>query len=284
MAKITVEDRQAAGPQTQLSDQTFEKIRRLVYDQAGISLQDGKQPLVISRLNRKLRETGAKSYEEYLRGVEGDKTGQSLISLIDALTTNFTSFLREPAHFDFLRNTILPKLARRDSVEIWCAAAATGEEPYSLIFTMLDVLGRSPAARARVLATDISMGALATAREATYPAERFAGVPQEWLPNYLLRGDGKYDGLYRVKPDIANLIEFRRLNLVEPFTMQGSFPVIFCRNVMIYFDKPTQARVVHRLAMFLEPGGYLFVGLSESLMGVQHELRFVKPAVYQKSD
>ncbi len=265
-----------------LSPGTFEKIRRLVYDKAGIDLKEGKEHLVSARLNRKLREANCATYEQYLRAVESDTTGDSLIALIDALSTNFTSFLRETAHFDFLRETILPALRDRASIEFWCAASATGEEPYSLLFTLLDELKAKHGTPCRLLATDISTKALHAARKAIYPAERFSACPREWLPRYLLRGEGEYDGLYRVKPEIARLIEFRRLNLIEAFNPGSMFPLISCRNVMIYFDKPTQERVVNRLAQFLEPGGYLFTGHSESLAGIAHPLKFVKPAVYRK--
>lgn len=265
-----------------LSSRVFDKIRDLVYQRAGIDLRNGKENLVSARLSKKLRETGCATYEEYLDRVLRDTSGESLTALIDALTTNFTSFLREPAHFEFLKKEILSVIGSRDKVEIWCAAAATGEEPYSLAFTLLETLGMNAAYRCRILATDISTRALETARKGIYPAERFDGVPKEWLPRYLLRGDGDYKGFYRVRPEVARIVEFRRLNLIEPFTHAVLYPLISCRNVMIYFDKQTQERVVERLAAFLEPGGYLFVGHSEGLTGVQHSLRFAKAATYQK--
>lgn len=273
-----------SGDTAVLSRRTFDKVRRLVYDKAGIDLREGKEQLVSARLGKKLRETMCRTYEEYLHVVESDGTGESLIALIDALTTNYTSFLREMEHFHFLRQEILPKLAGRDAVEIWCAAAATGEEPYSLMFTMLDVLGDPLRTPCRLLATDISTRALHAARKGIYPAERLAECPKEWLPKYLLRGEGEFTGLYQVKPEVARRIDFRRLNLIEEFNVGSQFPLISCRNVMIYFDKPTQERVVNRLASFLEPGGYLFVGHSESLTGLKHSLKFVKPAIYQKVD
>lgn len=265
-----------------MSPRVFEKIRDLVYQRAGIDLREGKENLVTARLTKKLRETGCRTYEEYLERVVNDPSGESLISLIDALTTNFTSFLREPAHFDFLRDQILTKIGSRDRVEVWCAAAATGEEPYSLAFTLLEALGMSALPRCRIVATDISTKALENARRGVYAAERFSGVPKEWLPKYLLKGDGDFTGYYRVKPEIARIIEFRRLNLIENFNHANSFPLISCRNVMIYFDKPTQEKVVNRMVSFLEPGGYLFVGHSEGLTGIDHGLRFVKAATYQK--
>ena len=160
-----------------LAPHTFEKIRRLVYDKAGIDLKDGKQQLVSSRLGKKLREHNCRSFEEYLQGVERDRTGRALIALIDALTTNFTSFLREIAHFEFLEKEILPEVTRREIVDVWCAAAATGEEPYSLLFTMLDHFGSGLGPQCRVLATDISTRALEIAGKAVFPAERFSDVP-----------------------------------------------------------------------------------------------------------
>jgi chemotaxis protein methyltransferase CheR len=261
-----------------LSPQTFNRIRRLVYDKAGIELKNGKESMVSARLNKKLRENKCSTYEEYLHGVEADRTGEQLVSLIDALTTNFTSFMRESAHFDFLRETILPGLMNRRNIDVWCAAAATGEEPYSLMFTLLDAKPEC-----RLLATDISTRALAAARRGIYPAERFASCRKEWLPKYLLRGDGDFTGLYQVKPEVSQRIEFRRLNLVEAFDPGQTFPLISCRNVMIYFDRETQERVVNRLARFLEPGGFLFVGHAERLIGIDHSLRLVKPAIYQKA-
>ena len=261
-----------------LDPATFERVRKLVYEKAGIDLRHGKEQLVAARLAKTVREGKFRSYQQYLDQVSADRTGESLTALIDVLTTNFTSFLREPAHFDFLRTTLLPALAHRSSVELWCAASATGEEPYSLIFSMVDALG---AARAKLIATDISTRALAAARKGIYSSDRLKGVPNEWLSEYFLRGHGDKTGLYQVRPEIGRLVEFRSLNLVSAFQHNRTFPLISCRNVMIYFDRPTQQRVVNRMAQFLEPGGYLFVGHSESLTGFEHPLRFVQPAIYQ---
>jgi chemotaxis protein methyltransferase CheR len=269
-------------PTPELAPRTFQKIQRLVYEKAGIDLNDSKRQLVWARLAKNLRRNDCGTYEEYLQKVERDSTGESLIGLIDALTTNFTSFLREENHFEFMRREILPKLKTRDSIDVWCAAAATGEEPYSLLFTMLDVFGDT-ATKCRVLATDISTRALHVAKEAIYSAGRFSTVPREWLPKYLLRGEGDKKGLYRVKAEVARCVEFRRLNLIEAFDPGKLYPLISCRNVMIYFDVATQEKVVRRLSNFLEPGGYLFVGHSEGLTRVNHQLRFIRPAIYQKS-
>jgi chemotaxis protein methyltransferase CheR len=267
----------AADP-GRLKPAAYERVRKLVYEKAGIDLRQGKEELVSARLAKKLREGKFSSYEEYLDQVAADKTGESLTALIDVLTTNFTSFLREPAHFAFLREKVFPTLASRGNIELWCAAAATGEEPYSLIFTMVDAFG---AGRVKLLATDISTRALVAARTGIYPADRLKGVPNEWLSKYFLRGHGDKAGLYQVRPEIARLIEFRSLNLISAFQHSRSFPLISCRNVMIYFDRPTQERAVNRMAQFLEPGGHLFVGHSESLTGFEQPLHFVQPAIYQ---
>jgi chemotaxis protein methyltransferase CheR len=263
-----------------LSRRDFSKIRSLVYQRAGIDLREGKETLVSARLGKKLRESGCRTYAEFLASVESDQTGESLTALIDALTTNYTFFYREPGHFNLLRETILPKLASRERVELWCAAAATGEEPYTLAMLLLEARGTSGSSR--VLATDISTRALEKARLGVYPADRFDAVPKALLHKYWLRGQGNSAGLYRANPELARAVEFRRLNLIDPFTHTAPFPVIFCRNVMIYFDSPTQQRVADRLCQWLEPGGHLFVGHSESLSAARQSLEYAAPAVYRK--
>jgi chemotaxis protein methyltransferase CheR len=260
----------------------FEQIRGLAREKFGLDLRNGKEELVAARLGKKIRQAGFGSFEQYYRHVVSDHSGEALIEMIDALTTNYTSFLREPGHFDFLRRRILPGLRQRGEIAVWSAGCATGEEPYTLAFTLLDELAGAPRPELRILATDISTRALESAKRAAYPADRFTDFPAGWLPRFFLRGHGRWEGWYRVKPEVRSLIEFRRQNLVEPAPVRGPFPLILCRNVMIYFDKPTQAGVVDRLAACLEPGGYLFIGHSESLAGVDHKLQYVEPAVYRK--
>jgi chemotaxis protein methyltransferase CheR len=240
----------------------------------------GKEALVVSRLTRKLSEAGCGNFEDYVKLAARDEN--TLAGMVDALTTNYTAFLREIAHFDFLRETILPALSARPSFTIWCAAAATGEEPYSLAFNILEALGAGAKAQAGILATDISVRALDRARRAVYPESAFAAVPEPWLSKYLLRGEGKNQGHYQVKPAVASMVTLRQLNLIQEFEHPTRFPLISCRNVMIYFDRPTQGAVVKKLTRYLEPGGYLFVGHSESLTGIDHSLQFVKPAIYRK--
>jgi chemotaxis protein methyltransferase CheR len=205
-----------------------------------------------------------------------------MIALIDALTTNYTSFLREPQHFAFLRDEILPAVAARKQIDIWCAAASTGEEPYSLAFTLLDKLGPAALTQTRILSTDISTRALATASQGIYPADRLAGMPANWRSRYMSPGQGTYQGFYQVRSEVKRMVQFQRLNLIESFNHSGTFPLISCRNVMIYFDKQTQQSLVNRMANFLDPGGHLFIGHAESLSGIEHPLKFIAPAIYQR--
>lgn len=259
----------------------FAKIRQLAYDTFGLDLHSGKETLVSARLGQHIRKSGCRSFDEYYLRVVGDSTGESLIHLIDALTTNHTSFFREPAHFDFLRKEFLPQLKNRESINIWSAACSTGEEPYSIAMCILEEIGTAAPGQVRILATDISTRVLAKAGQGIYPAERFEGLPGIQFRKFWLRGEGDWAGCYRAKKELRALVEFRRMNLMEPVPQIGHFPLIFCRNVMIYFDKPTQQRVVDRLAGCLEPGGYLLTGHAESLMGIEHGLKYVQPAVYR---
>ncbi len=263
-----------------LSQREFDQIAGLAYRTCGIDLKNGKQELVQARLGKKIRQGRFSSFKQYYEHVVADTTGEELIALLDALTTNFTSFLREAAHFDLLRKTIVPGL--KGQIRIWSAACSTGEEPYTIAFSLLEELGAPAASRIQILASDISSRALAAAERGAYEAERFKEFPQEWLSRYLLRGSGRWEGWYRVKPPLRRMIEFRRLNLMEQFCPAQPFQVIFCRNVMIYFNKETQGQLVNRFAPCLEPGGYLLIGHAESLTGLEHPYNYIKPAVYRK--
>lgn len=261
----------------------FAKIRQLAYDTFGLDLRAGKETLVSARLGKQIRQSGCRSFDEYYCHVVGDSTGEALIHLIDALTTNHTSFFREPAHFDFLRKTFLPEWKNRARIDIWSAACSSGEEPYSIAMCSLEELGGAAPGKVRILATDISTRVLGAAAKGIYPAERFEALSPAQLRGYWLRGERDFAGSYRAKKELRAMIEFRRLNLLEPVSRIGPLPLIFCRNVMIYFDKPTQRQVVKRLTGCLEPGGYLLTGHAESLTGVEHGLLYVQPAVYRKA-
>jgi chemotaxis protein methyltransferase CheR len=268
------------APNEILSRLEFDQISKLAFRTCGIDLRNGKHELVQARIGKKIRQGRFGSFREYYRHVETDYTGEELMGLLDALTTNFTSFLREPTHFDLLRKTILPGIS--GPIRIWSAACSTGEEPFTIAFSLLEELGNTGSSRIRIFASDLSTRVLETAGRGTYLAERFCDCPQGWLSKYLLRGSGRSEGWYRVKPSVRSLIEFRRLNLMETFRPPQLFHVIFCRNVMIYFDKATQEQVVNRLAGCLEQGGYLLIGHSESLTGLKHPYNYIKPAVYRK--
>jgi chemotaxis protein methyltransferase CheR len=261
-----------------LTPAEFEQIRKLAYGSFGLDLKQGKEELVSARLRRLARAGGHRSFQQYYRSIVEDRTGDSLLAMIDALATNHTSFLREPDHFDFLRHQVIPKLLGRDTVEIWCAACSTGEEVWTLGMTLNEAVG---ARRVRIHASDISNKALAFAQNASYPGERCQGVPPQWLSRYF-RPEITPSTNYRIAPSLRAQAVFRRINLVQSYHWPRPFPVIFCRNVMIYFDRDTQERVVRQMSEFLEPGGYLFVGHAESLTQVDHKLDYVKPAVYRK--
>ncbi len=267
-----------------LTADEFDQFRRLAYDQFGLDLREGKEQLVSARLNKKMRELKLRTYKDYYRYVVEDTTGAALVSLIDALTTNHTSFYREQGHFDFYRTTILPELASREQISIWSAASSTGEEPYTIAFTTLEQLGMGALPKVKILATDISTRVLETARNGAYPSEKLRDFPPEQLRKYMLRGDRNWKDWYQVRKEIRAAVTFTRLNLMEPFRHGQTFPLIFCRNVMIYFDRPTQQDLVRRLAACLEPGGYLFIGHAESLNGLDVPVKYVKPAVYRRLD
>ncbi len=267
-----------------LKEREFRQISQLAHERFGLDLKPGKEALVASRLGKKLRQRGFGSFTDYYQHVLSDGTGEALVELIDALTTNHTSFLRERAHFEFLSRAVVEEFGDRSEVNIWSAACSSGEEPYSIAMCVSDAWTRA-ASRPRslhILATDISTRVLEAARRGVYPAERFRELQDTWRRAYLLKGVGASEGFFKVKPELVRLVEFKRINLIEPFRESRLFQVIFCRNVMMYFDKPTQQDIVQRLSGCLEPGGYIFVGHSESLTGVRHDLGYVCPAIYRK--
>jgi chemotaxis protein methyltransferase CheR len=268
----------------QLSAAEFARFQSFVREHTGIHLRENKRHLLVSRLAQHLRSLNLENFSDYYEYLVSDTSGEELRTFINRVTTNKTSFFRESHHFDFLREHLTSRAQRTGPgpLRIWSAACSTGEEPYSLAFTICDQWGADGFRKVRILATDISTRALAAAQNAVYPAERFSALPPAWLHQFLRRGEGRRKGWYRIKSELRSQIEFARLNLIEAFSHHSSFPVIFCRNVMIYFDKATQETLVNRLASSLEPGGYLFIGHAESLSGVRHGLNYVCPAIYQK--
>ncbi|HEX4773871.1 MAG TPA: protein-glutamate O-methyltransferase CheR [Bryobacteraceae bacterium] len=266
-----------------LTQHEFEQFRKLAYDQFGLDLRLGKEQLVSARIGKKMRELRLRSYRDYYRYVANDTTGEALAAMIDVLTTNHTSFFREAAHFEFLRQVVLPEIRDRDALDFWSAACSSGEEPYTVAFSVLEELGANCLPKLRILGTDISNRSLAKAERGIYAADRFTDVSPIQLRSYLLRSIQSGKETYLVRKELRSAVSFRRLNLMEQFSQDFVFPVIFCRNVMIYFDRPTQQQVVRRLAACLEPGGYLFIGHAESLNGLDIPLKYVCPSVYRKA-
>lgn len=263
------------------ADKGVQTLARLAYDRFGLDLGEGKEGLIEARLGKKWKQRGLSSLSEYCAFIESDKTGQALTELIDALTTNHTSFFRESKHFDFLKSAVFPQWQGRREIPIWSAACSSGEEPYSLAITLLEEL-QGDGKGASILATDISTRVMAAAAKGLYANESFPSPLPAWLGKYLLRGKGSYEGWMQIKPEVRRLVRFGQVNLIQPLPRMQPFATIFCRNVMIYFDRPTQELVVKQLGACLEPGGYLFVGHSESLSGIEHGLEYVCPATYRR--
>jgi chemotaxis protein methyltransferase CheR len=260
----------------------FEKISRLAYEHFGVDLRQGKQALVEARIGKKLRELGMTSFQVYYDYVKADSTGQALTSMVDVLTTNHTSFFREPRHFDLLRHTIFPTLRNRSQIHIWSAACSSGEEPYSIALSLLEESREEALAKVKIRATDISTRVLDIGKKGVYAADRLKDVPVPILQRYMLKGQNTAANSFRFKNEVRAMIAFEHCNLMQPLHEDYRCSVIFCRNIMIYFDKPTQQDLVHRLSHHLEDGGYLFIGHSESLNAIAHGLEYVSPATYRK--
>ena len=259
----------------------FERVRTLIYQRAGIHLQAGKQAMVYSRLSRRLRETPHRSFADYLHWLEragGAEAETEWQEFVNCLTTNLTSFFREEHHFPVLAEAL--KARRGQPVRMWCNAASTGEEPYSIAMTAIEALG--PAPNVRILASDIDTKVLAAAQRGVYDADS-RGLGPERLRAHFLRGTGTNAGAIRIKPEVAKLVDFRTFNLMEPSWSLGEpFDLVFCRNVMIYFDAPTQRRVLERMHRALKPGGLLFAGHSENFSDARELFRLRGKTVYER--
>ena len=272
---------------TELNRAQFEQISRRVYDVCAINLQPGKEGLVKSRLVKRLRTLNLTSFDGYLQYVDNDRSGRELAIMIDVLTTNKTNFFREPQHFDFLCENILPKLKSTEGerrIRIWSAGCSYGKEPYTIAMLMREQIPDIDRCDARILATDISARVLERARAGVYDEEEDVTeeVAPRMLQKYFTSTRANQTRAYQVNDKLKSMIRFARLNLMDAWPMKGPFDVIFCRNVMIYFDKATQRELVHRFWELLAPGGHLFVGHSESLTASSREFKYVQPAVYVK--
>lgn len=269
--------------QASLHPADFEKISQILYQYSGIRLTSGKEELVRSRLMKRLRALGIDSFRNYLRYIKEDRTSQELHVMIDSLTTNKTSFFREKQHFDYMRTQIIPELKKRATgVRLWSAGCSSGEEPYSIAMLLCEEWPQIENFAVRILATDISTKILAKARAGEYERENLQDVPPGYLPKYFNQTRTGASRTYVVRDGIKKMVHFARLNLMDEWPMKGPFDVIFCRNVMIYFDGATQARLIQRFRDLLITGGHLLVGHSESLVANSCGFKYIQPATYVK--
>lgn len=251
----------AQGREFAWTQADFSRVQSLIYQRAGISLHDGKHAMVYSRLSRRLRETGHQSFRDYLEWLESHD-GPEWQEFVNALTTNLTSFFREQHHFDILAEHLKSKPAST-AWRVWCNAASTGEEPYSIVMTAMDALGSQ--ANFKLWASDIDSKVLATAARGVYRLDGLKGIDTARLQRFFMRGKGGNEGMVRVKPELQRLIEFLSVNLIrDDWPFREPFDIVFCRNVMIYFDAATQRSVLERIHRVMKPGGLLFVGHSEN--------------------
>lgn len=266
-----------------LTDKEFEQFQALIYQQVGIKLEYPKRTLLVSRLSKRLRELELGTFQAYYDCVSRKGGEEELTRLLDLISTNKTDFYREPFHFEFLRNQVLPEVQGTRILRVWSSASSSGEEPYSIAMSLRDALPDISRWDIKILASDISTRVLAKAASGMYEEERVSQLPKDLVHRHFLCGKGPQIGKFKIRPDVAKLVAFRRINLMDPtFPIRSPLDVIFCRNVMIYFDRPTQTRLIEKFFRYLRPGGYLFIGHSESLQWIEHQFMYVRPTIYQK--
>jgi chemotaxis protein methyltransferase CheR len=271
-----------------LTQEKFQRLSNAVYDHCGINLHQGKKELVNARLVSLLRASHFRSVEEYIDFVLEHPQGAEFFTLIDALSTNVTNFFREMDHFDYLGKVFLSALLNkkrsphRTRIRGWSAACSSGEEAYSIAMTVLDALPKRNHVDVKILATDVSNNMLTKARQGEYSSTQTATVPASLRNRYLTSSTRGREIVYEPVDAIRDVVQFAYLNLIDPWPFNGTFDFIFCRNVMIYFDKPTQQRLVNRFYDLLTSGGSLFTGHSESLSGISHKFHYVQPSIYLK--
>lgn len=263
---------------TKLSSADFQRVRKVIHEYCGIFINEGKEALVQSRLSKRMRSLGIHTYEQYLNLIEHDKPGGEFLAFVDVLTTNKTSFYRENKHFEFIKEVIYPSMNGRQ-VKWWSAGCSTGEEPITLAMNLLESQRQTGWRSAKILATDISRDVLQVAKSGVYKPQKISGIPSQYLSKYFTR---QTDGSFMVRPEVHRMITFGRLNLNDRWPLKGMFQLIMCRNVMIYFNRNTQEQIIPRFRELLEPGGYLFLGHSETMNAAKLGFKIVAPAVYQK--
>lgn len=269
----------------ELGEREFRLFRELIRARSGIHLSENKHALVQARLMKRIRALGLPSFEAYYRHVEADTANEEIVSLLDVISTNVTSFFREGEHFRFLTDVAIPEIvARNDSYcHVWSAACSTGEETYSIAMTFAEAVEDLSRLNLKILATDISRTVLGAAQAGRYRDEKVRDVPPALLQKHFARRNGDGRAGWEVREDLKRLVRFFPFNLNAPrWPFEKKFDVIFLRNVLIYFARDTQQALVARMAEALKPGGYFFVGHAESLTGIQHPFRFVKATIYRK--
>jgi len=269
-----------------MDKKTFDAFRTLIYDKSGITLNEGKEALVTARVSKRLRALGFETFKEYYNFLTGNSAAadSELINFLDVISTNLTSFFRENDHFNFMAEVVKEMVeSGQNKIRIWCAASSSGEEPYTLAMTFLENASGFRG-DCKILATDISTDILAKARKGEYTESKMAGVPPQLRTRYFTSTGMGQNRIYKAGDQIASMITFARLNLSKPpFPMKGPFDIIFCRNVMIYFDNIVRKRLLAEFERLLKPGGYLMVGHSESMAGTLCDLETVAPSVYLKA-
>jgi chemotaxis protein methyltransferase CheR len=267
----------------ELSPDFFDEFRSLVYAKSGITLGKGKEALVSARIGKRMRNLGMSDFHAYLDWVKGRGGEDEMVQMLDAISTNVTSFFREPAHFEFVRALMGKWLGQGQTrFRFWSAASSSGEEPYTLAMVLKEC-GLPPACDLRILATDISTRVLQAAAQGRYGASKAQSIPPDLLSRYFRSVPGEDGPEYAVRDELKSMITFTRLNLAfPPFPMRGPMDVIFCRNVMIYFDNAVRERLIAEFHRLLKPGGYLLVGHAESLTGLANGFRSVRPSIYAK--
>lgn len=272
-----------------LSDKDFRTISDLVYKYCGINLHDGKKELVRARLAKRLRKLHISSFPEYIEFALEDPNGKEFTNLIDALSTNLTSFFREIQHFEYLNSVFYPAMVKRKreqknfKIRAWSAGCSSGEEPYTIAITLLDMLVGQGSWDAKVLATDISNEMLNTAKTGIYDQKRIGPLSAQQKQKYMLLRSVDGEKCFEVGKSLRDITSFGHLNLMGEWPVKGPIDFIFCRNVMIYFDKQTQQKLVGRFWELLDHGGILFTGHSESLTGIEHKFKYIQPTIYGKS-
>ena len=264
-----------------LSDQEFALFQRLIYKIAGISLSDAKKVLLAGRLMRRLKHHQLSSFGEYYQLIASEQHPEELQTMVDLLTTNETYFFREPKHFEFLRDEIIAKRTSPTTFRVWSAASSSGEEAYSIAMTLAETLPNSPW---EIVGSDISTRVLAKAVAGHYSVARTEGIPPGYMRKYCLKGVRSHAGTFLIAPELRKKTNFYQINLTHPVEADiGDFDVVFLRNVMIYFEPETKAKVVHNLLPRLKPGGHLIIGHSETLNGITDRVTAVRPTIYRKS-